>query len=508
MEAELIKENIVTSYPSANLTLNIIAEGETIVPDTKKDILKILYTESRCCIEKTEIQNGRVIFTGNAEFTVLYVPESGGIVSSVTSRVPFNHIEECENVTSEDKFNLTANTIHAECTLLNSRKISLKTLIGVNFTSYTDVTVPVVSRIRHSDMEVKLTETTFTHISSSISECFTVSDFLDFPASEPPLDTLLLCRTFINDCSLKAVTGKAVIKGTLSVFQLYLSAEGRVSHMKHDIPFTEISDIPGLSEDSKYDINFFVKDYSITPDSSASNLRFTFSAEISISATVFENATYTVTEDAYIPGTDVKINFSEYKKSIINKQNLLPLTLKETISLPSDMPPIGQLFPLSCKISSIGYFAKDGKIKINGTIDISIIYLSSDGDEINTFVHELSFSEECDCPSDNFDINIRGDITHSDYNFINQSKLDLRCILTLCLTFFESTSSFPCISSVTIGDSIPKKRPSIVIYFVKSGDNLWNIAKKYHTTEDKILSANALDKGEILNSGMRLLIPS
>lgn len=508
MEAELIRENIITSYPSANLKLNIIAEGETIVPDTKNDISKILFTESRCCIEKTEIQSGRVIFTGNAEFTVLYVPESGGIINSLTSKVPFNHIEECENITSEDNFILTAKPVHAECALLNSRKISLKTVIGVDFISYTDISVPAVSKIRNSDMETKTAKTEITRIVSSVRESFTVSDFLEIPASAPSVDTLLLCRTKINDCSVKTVTGKAVVKGTLSVFQLYLSAEGNISHMLHDIPFTEILDVPGLSEDSICDIAFFVKDYSVNEDASDSSQRLIFTSDICLSATVFETSYITVTEDAYIPGTEVKITCSEYKKSAIKERFSSPVTLKESVELPMEMPPIGQLYPISADISRIESVKENGKLRIKGAVDVSIMYLSVDGKDINTFIHEITFTEEKDYSCENCDIIAKGEILHSDYNFINQTKLDIRCVLNLNFLFSENTEHFSSISSVDIGDNIPKTRPSIIIYFVKSGDSLWNIAKKYNTTVEKILAANALDKGEILNSGMRLLIPS
>ena len=174
MEAELIKENIVTSYPSANLTLNILAEGESIVPDVKKDIAEIILVEGKSFIEKTEIQKNRIIFTGCAEFTVLYTSDESDTVNSVSAKIPFNHIEECVGVNPDNKFILSYETVHSECLLVNSRKISVKSIISVNFISYLDVSIPLVTKVRSSEAEVKKETFTFSKLSSSIEESFTV----------------------------------------------------------------------------------------------------------------------------------------------------------------------------------------------------------------------------------------------------------------------------------------------------------------------------------------------
>ena len=47
--------------------------------------------------------------------------------------------------------------------------------------------------------------------------------------------------------------------------------------------------------------------------------------------------------------------------------------------------------------------------------------------------------------------------------------------------------------------------PGIIGYVVKDGDNLWELAKKYHTTMESIMEVNDLDKIE-LKSGQKILI--
>ena len=50
------------------------------------------------------------------------------------------------------------------------------------------------------------------------------------------------------------------------------------------------------------------------------------------------------------------------------------------------------------------------------------------------------------------------------------------------------------------------KAPSIIVYICKDGDNLWNIAKKYNTTENEICELNELKPEETLKPGKCLIL--
>ena len=55
-------------------------------------------------------------------------------------------------------------------------------------------------------------------------------------------------------------------------------------------------------------------------------------------------------------------------------------------------------------------------------------------------------------------------------------------------------------------DGKEERRPSIVLRLATPGEKLWDLAKKYRTTGEEIMSANALDS-EAIPSGQMLLIP-
>ncbi|MGN1032772.1 MAG: LysM peptidoglycan-binding domain-containing protein, partial [Intestinibacter sp.] len=50
------------------------------------------------------------------------------------------------------------------------------------------------------------------------------------------------------------------------------------------------------------------------------------------------------------------------------------------------------------------------------------------------------------------------------------------------------------------------KAPSIIIYICKENDNLWDIAKKYNTTEEEIAQTNEINLNEDLVPGKCLIL--
>ena len=50
------------------------------------------------------------------------------------------------------------------------------------------------------------------------------------------------------------------------------------------------------------------------------------------------------------------------------------------------------------------------------------------------------------------------------------------------------------------------KAPSIIVYICKEGENLWNIAKKYNTTETEIAEINEIKIEEPLKAGKCLIL--
>ena len=84
---------------------------------------------------------------------------------------------------------------------------------------------------------------------------------------------------------------------------------------------------------------------------------------------------------------------------------------------------------------------------------------------------------------------------------------EVRCEFEIIVSpFFVKT--FDVFSNISKDESKPinKELPAIVLYFAKSGESVWDIAMRYNTTINNIMSQNALTN-DILTSDKMLIIP-
>ena len=91
------------------------------------------------------------------------------------------------------------------------------------------------------------------------------------------------------------------------------------------------------------------------------------------------------------------------------------------------------------------------------------------------------------------------------YQVASQNELKMEVVMDVCVTNFQNreVSLFQKIEESS--EELPKL-PSFTVYYVKSGDTLWNIAKKYRVTVDSLKEVNEL-KDDFIYPGEQLIIP-
>jgi LysM repeat protein len=62
------------------------------------------------------------------------------------------------------------------------------------------------------------------------------------------------------------------------------------------------------------------------------------------------------------------------------------------------------------------------------------------------------------------------------------------------------------VSNVNVKENSYKDDYSVVVYFIKPGDTLWDIAKKFRVTVDSLIRINDLENPDIIYPGEKLYI--
>ena len=75
---------------------------------------------------------------------------------------------------------------------------------------------------------------------------------------------------------------------------------------------------------------------------------------------------------------------------------------------------------------------------------------------------------------------------------LNRDDIDLSVKIKRFIEAVDKKTESFIVKGEDLGAYDLSKAPSIIVYICKEGDNLWNIAKKYNTTESEIAELNEL----------------
>ena len=93
-------------------------------------------------------------------------------------------------------------------------------------------------------------------------------------------------------------------------------------------------------------------------------------------------------------------------------------------------------------------------------------------------------------------------------DFIIQDGGDINCSIDIQNdTNMYRTANINMINSIEENGEREEQDYSIVVYIVKKGDTLWNIAKEFGSTVDGIARVNGIENRDLIMPGQKLYIP-
>lgn len=101
------------------------------------------------------------------------------------------------------------------------------------------------------------------------------------------------------------------------------------------------------------------------------------------------------------------------------------------------------------------------------------------------------------------------DITHSSYTISLGREIDLRFVMEISVVTTQ-TETVEYVSDAQIDENEkfePKRSYCIKIYFVKTGDSLWSIAKNHCISRNSLMEINNISAENEIFDGRQIMIP-
>ncbi len=503
---QINKGNINLKEQIAGAATSVLVEGDVILSDGNPDVAEILCADAKVKVTDTEYRNGRLIVSGYVDFTALYMPDGADCeLKKMSRQLDFSTAVEMKG-NENASFKTEATTEHIGFTLVNSRKLTAKVMVSVKAWATEERIYEPIVEINGDEAEfIEKKYSIYMPMSDALGY-IEINDLLTVPEDMPDIAEILKVDGWVTSADVRVMTDKVMVQGDLHLNTIYTAATEKRNAVcvSHTIPFTEIVEAPGADEQSVVKADFDVCDIlaSIKGDLNGDTKIISVEATLRACVKVSKTAAQTIIDDCYF--LSGKTELKEDKMRIceyVTSENTR-LTERQTAEMPKNVQPKEIVSCVARPILKNAYW-ENGTAQVSGVLVSYLIY-RDEQDNIRCAVVESelnwkkALSEECvidACMSlESVDAVIEGKEAKILANiglFVKALKCREVNILTDCEQKMEEING---------------TKPSMVVYFAKDGDTVWNVAKKYCTKAEKIRLANGLEK-ETIEKGRRLLIP-
>lgn len=508
MEIEKKSINIVKTVYEGDVKSS--AEGSIIVPDAKPDILKVSEVTAEPYLLEKQIEDGKITLKGKVRINILYIPEGeGSKLESINGCLEF-----CETLKrSEFKDDMTlcafCDAEKVSYKVLNSRKIGIETKILISVSVFLNEQKELVSGVLSDNVQIRSKELSMTGSQMYEEFDFCVNEEIDFPKGKKASNLLKADMCLLSKES-RALDGKLVIKGALGICILYSDMQGKYNHLDCELPFTEVFDVAELKEDEECEISYEIGETAyelVNTDEDTSSIKVRADITVGIKTDSTENVS--VISDCYFTDSECRFSYEDVKMQSVASQIKFSAVLKQLLEKEENAPDILGVYRVQAKPFITSSNIQNGKLDVSGKVLIYVLYLTEDDENpIASIKEEVPFNYIIDCDGQIADDNktvLSVECEHISYIINSKDAVEIRCGLTI------SGRVINILNESIISDIVTEPRENnkngIVVYFVKEGDSLWDIAKHYRIKTDKILISNNLDSGYIPSKGEKLIIP-
>jgi len=506
MSVNTTKEILCINQVIGQKTDTIIIEEDFVVPDIKPDILNTVTNNGTVCIYKKEVMDGKIKLDGTINVYVMYLADDEeSTIRSLNVNLDFSQTIEFNEVkmgmTLEDRIQLKS----VECRVLNGRKVNIRGMIELDLKVSSNEDLEFVKEIEDiKDIQLLNEKLSINSLlGKGLAKVYAkdtiVIDNIDNLAEIMKVDIKIVNR------ETKISYNKVLVKADACVKVIYLTEDNRICSVTNMIPIMGFIDMPNVTDDNLCDIKYEIKNILIKPNSVEEHSIY-IEIELEVNCQVYETKEMDVIQDLYSPTIDLvykqKMIKTMSKKEII--RDLCSIREKQFISGLGN----NKIYDVDVMPTITNKTVLKDRIIYEGEVELKFLFQSTSGNRVDTKNMILPFTHNMDCMGidQNSEVDTQMDITLQDFVVMPDESIDIKIDLEFMVNK-SVNKRINVIEEINIDEDRVIERCSMVIYFVKPGDTLWNIAKRFRSTVTNIIEINNIEDESRINIGEQLFIP-
>lgn len=482
-----------------------IREAEIVIPDYYPEITKVVRAEAWPMVRQSRMDGSRLEVEGNLRFVLLYQSNGGKELHSYTFQTEFSHAFELPGEIA-GSVRARAKTEYAGCRPLSGRKGLLKAVLSV----YADVTAEkqIVLPDAESGEVLMLKKTAPTcELVGRGEKIFKISETGELDAGQEPAAAALRTEAFALFKEQKIINNKVIAKGEVHARTLYADEDGRIDAAAFAFPFSQIVDVEGVDDGCDCSVKFTLCDMNVELGEAADGGKclFEYDFTLAVSVVAVRAADVELICDAFCVDCEMETEqktttFERYSETVRGTAAIKQrAALSEGVSEVCDVTGTVRV-DTADTVGSV--------VRLSGGMDLKLLCLNGES-EIVSIDKSLPFEVDFPVrPAPSLRYEPEAVIESASAALLSDNELEFRIQLYAEVAVFAGSRE-EYLSEMRVDRDRPKnagRLPVVSVYFAAAGEPVWDIAKRYNVSPERIRELNGII-GDAVGEDKRLLLP-
>lgn len=489
------KTNYLVNEVLCEKNIEQAIDCEINLPDYCGDISRVLQCFAFPNITGSSVMSEKISIEGTTLVRLLYVSE--GEIYSYEQNCPFSVQADISCTTVGAALELSTSLQYVNCRAASSRRAEVHGAFIINAKLSACNKKEVIDKIDDENMQIRRDTITACSASGNAYSLINVNQVVDIGTAKSGIKSILRNAAFADIIETKQVYNKILVKGELIIKTLYKSEDETLENIENNLPFSQILDIEGVNESSTVDLKAELTslEIAVKPTALGNMSLMDIEAVVMINACSYDCIDFPVLKDAYSTVCESECSFRNVEVDRIVSNISESFVHSFSLTLPGG---ISKAVDVWCEnISAVSKFEK-GELCFSGTLSGIVLYEDSNNElKLKEEKSEYSFKKSISGIK-NAKCSPSVKIIGCDYT-ITENGVDIRVKVKITAVIFEECVE-KVVEDITLSDSPLEKSSSLIIYYAKAGDELWDIARSFGTTVEKIMLENDLDSDILTNS--------
>lgn len=512
---ELEKQNLRRNRLKSQTGTQVTLDDDFIVPDTMSDMAEVILDSGIIQLEPVKVQRERITVRGKLDFQVLYRKEEGGL-QALGGSIPFEEAINVPDLDEKDYVSVSWQLEDLNTEMIHSRKLGIKAIVTLEAKAESLYDTEAAVDVRGADDEIHLQVRRKRIPAAAIAlrrkDTYRLKQDITLPGSKPVIERMLWTEMKLAGCQAKPLDGQIHLEGTLMVFALYEGGEsGMVQWVEESIPFSGEVEMQGTAADMipVIGLKLIHRDLEEKPDYDGEMRELSVDAVIELDVRLYEEQELELLQDLYATNREIVLDTGEAVFDRILTRNFGKCRVAEKVEMETD-PRVLQICHSSGSVKLDGVEVRENALAVDGVLEVKLLYLTDeDARPVQAATRLVPFHYEAEAPGITEDSiwYLEPGLEQLTAVMAGGGQAELRGVITLDLFVLQPETRQIILQAQVhpVDTEKMKAMPGIVGYLVQPGDSLWDVAKRFHTTEKSILEANELP-GDAIKAGDCLIL--